>query len=295
METAIPTVFGKFLEEIKALSSRPLHNIFLNGNELKDIMTQKRCLLERCSNTCFLLVPRHGAFHDVLFCSAGPNDLHFAIGNLLSKPANWQHLRVSAIGYDLEAGCLAQIFRDRGFGNTKKIARMRNKPQDKERLEQIRDLRSADRQANVEYARPGDEPAILELLKSEFDLRNDNLPEYNEIVRNVALNQVIVVRVQDRIAALHYFTRNGKFTYGWYDVTLPEYRKENFYFDIMHFQIEQAQDLPVPMRSYSWRDVANKRLMRLAESCNQVRDGVYIYNLTYDAPEFKGQKERCNG
>ena len=38
----------------------------------------------------------------------------------------------------------------------------------------------------------------------------------------------------------------------------------------------------VVLRSYSWRDVANKRLMALAHQCNQIQDGVYIYNMIFN-------------
>lgn len=274
---ALPVALLERMDAIRAAHAGTVHNIFLDARQLAGLAARPDSLTLVGDSSVFVLVPKHGAFYDILFMAASGDALRAALPPLadrLDMPA-----RVSLVGAERACADLAEIWYLSGFRLGKKIARMHNLEDVKEiekKLEEHQDL-----PWQAEFAVPGDEWAILDLLLTEFDPRSDNLPELADIADNIRKKQVFVIRDGARIVSVHYFTRKGAIAYGWYDITRKEYRKKLLYFSMLHFQYKFWKTQPEAKRSYSWRDTANTRLMALARACSQFSDGVYIYNLLY--------------
>lgn len=273
--------FSKKLDEIKAVSTKAVHNIFLNSCSLEKIMHEKDCLLFMYEKSLFFLIPRHDQFYDVLFCSTSENELKKDIPRFLSDYDGALDLRASIIGKDDISSNMANLFAGHGFVLGQKLARMRNSPPS-EKLKAIIAEFVQERKYEVEYAKPGDENEVLSLLKTEFDARSDNLPEVNEILENIKLNQVLVVRDNGKIILAHYFETRNSMEYCWYDVIEKKYRKDNVYYYLQDFIVKLHEKRKNPVRRFSWRDASNKRLMDHARKCNSEPDGVYIYNMLYN-------------
>lgn len=278
MQRADIGIFAQYEKDIK--QSSVIHNIFQDANELANSMRERECMLYKGEKSMFLLVPKHNLFYEILYLSANPDTLKKDLASFMDNYNLPLALRASLIGREQPTESIASLFLDCGFILGRKIARMRNYSDEKD----IRDLIALlceDEICEVGFAVPGEESRILEILAAEFDPRADNLPELPEIRDNIERRQVIVIRVEGRIIALHYFTMRNNICYGWYDVIEKNYRQKHLYLHMMLFQYDYWKDKEA-LRSYSWRDVNNKRLMALAKQSNQVPDGVYIYNMLYD-------------
>lgn len=290
MRAATIDLFVTYSDDLKSLGSPVLHNIFQDINQLSKLVEEKSCFIKRIKNSFFLLVPRHDFYYDILYMSIDIKNLCDSLPVFLGEYTADYQLRASIIGHDPLAGEISEIFIKCGFTLGRKIARMRNLS-DKKDIENLIALLCDDNEYNVEFATTGDEQAILNLLLSEFDARSDNLPEISEISQNVREKQVIVIRHRNEIIGLHYFTCHRSCVYGWYDVISKPYRKKHLYLYIMLFLYNFWKQQKKIMRSYSWRDVTNKRLMQLACQSNQIPDGVYIYNMLYAPKKFEAAQE----
>lgn len=277
------------LDSIKKLSSSIVQNIFMDIPSIKKLFNHKNCPLFTYEKSLFLLIPKHDKFYDILFCSSSEKELLKDTAIFLNDYTEVLDLRASIIGKETWVSSISDIFCNNNFVIGRKIARMRNGLPTDEMKNLISDF-VKEKKYTIECAQSGDENEIFSLLKSEFDLRSDNIPEIDEIEENIKENQVLVVRKDGKIVSLYYFTTKNSTEYGWYDVTCRELRKENIYFYMMDYQIKSLAERKIPIRRYSWRDLSNKRLMNLAKKCNQTPDGIYIYNLLYEVKKLDGVK-----
>ena len=291
MQTATLDLFVKYSGGLKNLGLPVIHNIFQDSNTVTKLLEEKNCLIKRINNSFFLLIPRHSFYYDMLYMSIDKENLCDSLNIFLNEYDEDYQFRTSIIGHDPSAGEVSDVFIKCGFTLGRKIARMRNFD-DEKNIETLVELLCDDDKYTVEFATEGDQQAVFDLLMTEFDIRSDNIPELTEIKDNINKKQVIIVRGEENIIALHYFTRQNSCAYGWYDVILKKYRRHHLYLYIILFLCEYWKEEKKVKRSYSWRDVANKRLMQLAHQSNQIPDGVYIYNMLYTpkkhGPDHKG-------
>lgn len=281
MEKATPSLFQESADAVKRRYAPVIQNIFLDAGALARVLEEKPCKLARQDKSLFLLVPRHESFYDLLYLSAGPVELAADLHRFLLSSPGLPNLRASVIGKEGQVEPVVEAFARHGFFLGRKIARMRNFVDIHKVEEQIVSL-CEEEKCEIGYALPGEEQAVLNLLLEEFDPRSDNLPELGEIAENIRKKQVIVIRDEGKIIALHYYTIQNSMSYGWYDVITRAFRNKHLYLHMMRFQYELWKNRERPVRSYSWRDVNNKRLMALARRSNQLPDGVYIYNMLLD-------------
>lgn len=281
MEKATLTLFQESADSVKRRYAPVIQNIFLDAGGLARVLEEKECRLARQEKSLFLLIPRHTSFYDLLYLSAGPAELAGDLQSLLQASPGLPNLRASVIGKEGHVEPVVEAFAAHGFSLGRKIARMRNH-MDVHNLEGQIALLCDDDECDIGYAEPGEEQAVLDLLLEEFDPRSDNLPEIGEIAENIQKKQVIVIRDEGKIIALHYYTMQNSMSYGWYDVITKAFRNRHLYLHMMRFQYELWKNRELPVRSYSWRDVNNRRLMALARQSNQLPDGVYIYNMLLD-------------
>lgn len=288
MEKATLPLFQENADAVKRQYAPVIQNIFLDAEALARVLAEKSCRLARQEKSLFLLVPRHDSFYDLLYLSAGPAELATDLQSFLRSSPDLPNLRASVIGKEGQVEPMVDAFARNGFFLGRKIARMRNYVDINHLEEQIALL--CDEDCEVGYAGPGEEQAVLDLLLEEFDPRSDNLPELGEIAENIRKNQVIVIREEGKIIGLHYYTMQNSMSYGWYDVINRAFRNKHLYLHMMCFQYELWKSREMPVRSYSWRDVNNKRLMALARQSNQLPDGVYIYNMLLDSTPAQGPR-----
>ena len=148
-----------------------------------------------------------------------------------------------------------------GFVRTKRLARIRAKF-DATRKALCEKL-TAPIPYTPEFALPGDEQEILDLLLEEFDPVADNLPTLAEIRENIEKQQVAILRNEGKILSLHYFTIHNSIYYGWYDITRKEYRGDFLFLKIELFVSDHFQKNGIRFkRAYGWRDITNKRHKR---------------------------------
>ena len=281
MQAATLDLFVKYSGELKNLGLPVIHNIFQDSNTVTKLLEEKNCLIKKINDSFFLLIPRHNFYYDMLYMSTDRKNLCDSLNIFLNEYDADYQFRTSIIGHDPSAGETADIFIECGFTLGRKIARMRNFD-DEKNIEDLVELLCDDDKYTVEFATEGDQQAVFDLLMTEFDIRSDNLPELTEIQENIHKKQIVIIRGEEgSIIALHYFTRQNSCVYGWYDVIVKKYRKHHLYSYMMLFLYEYWSEKNKATRSCSWRDVANKRLMKLARHCNQLPDGVYIYNMLY--------------
>lgn len=274
-----PDVFFQHLDRLKSCS-RIIHNIFLNGHELLELGANPASRFAEFPDSAFALTRKHDQWDDILFAARDLNGLQAGVNSLvehLISPA-----KVSIIASEQAGQEMADIFAQAGFRLGRKIARMRNMEDMKELEKKIRENSDGnDDNWDVDFARPGEERQILDLLLTSFDSRADNIPQLEEIRDNILKRQVFVIRDGQKLVACHYFTKNNNMAYGWYDITAREYRKKFLYFHMLKFQYKFWKNEPQIKRSYSWRDCNNRRIMALAKQSSQLPDGVYIYNMIY--------------
>lgn len=279
METGSPTDFFQKLDSLK-VNSPLIHNIFANGHELKDISSRASTHFFYTPTSIFLLNQKHGQWDDILFAAQDEKSLYNGASKLVKRLD--QPAKVSIIGLDENAQRWADIFTSAGFRLGRKIARMRNMQDEKELKKKIEESgKNEESLWEADFAKPGEEQAVLDLLLSAFDSRSDNLPELDDIRQNIEKKQVFVIRDQENVVACHYFTKVNNMAFGWYDVTAKKYRHQFLYFYMLKFQYKFWENEPEVKRSYSWRDANNKRILALAAQSSQVPDGIYIYNMIY--------------
>jgi hypothetical protein len=108
--------------------------------------------------------------------------------------------------------------------------------------------------------------------------------------------QVVISRRNGRIVAAHYFEIMGKTLHGWLDCTKPEYRKQFVYFEVQLFLARYFRDLGFrPNRIFGWRDMDNRRLMKVALLNHEVPEDMvdYILMKTYDVHSREQEVSSC--
>lgn len=142
----------------------------------------------------------------------------------------------------------------------------------------------------ISFAEIGDAEEILEILKENFDLVGDNIPELFSIRQNISKRQVLVLRQDQRIASLLYFTIKNNIFHGLYDVTRKEYRgSAGLFLANSVFRYEYFKSHGIKFKRFlGWRDSGNKKLMKYAETRSPERpDGVVIYNMLWTPDEAR--------
>jgi hypothetical protein len=288
MQTASFESFADKVNSLKKNHRRLLSNIFLNAHELQEVMSKKACLFLGTSYSLFLLLPCHNKYYDLLFFSASLESLEDDLQSLLLdfKSIN-QPIRASITGKEPAVSELAVVFEICGFVLNKKLARMILQKKQGTVAQAVDEINinadiNADVDADVDVANKGDAQEILDLLLEEFDLIGDNVPELARIEENIEQRQVAVIRRDCRIAAMHYFeVKNGQ-CHQLFDVSRKEYRKDFLVWKFPGFSSSYLAKLDVPInRIFGWRDISNKRLLKIARMHNQVPDGVYISNMLW--------------
>lgn len=279
MQSATLEKYATSLAKLKASGKRPQGNIFLSAPELEKLFAQKNCFLADGENSLFLLIPRHSLYHELLFYTASPAELDRDLTVFLLDKAIPGALRASVIGLEPMAGEYAAIFQKHGFALLKKLLRTICK-EASDKIAAITRQYADENREYMGFARPGDEDEILDILKENFDVAADNLPEPYEIRKAIDAEQVAVLRKDGQILSLIYFNMQSRVVHSLYDVTREEHRGANGYcLALGSFLNDELKAKGVEIaRYYGWREEAKKKLVKHAKKSNQNFDGVVIYN-----------------
>lgn len=282
MQHATFEQFSAAHDALKARVRCTLTNLFQDGHELRVLLAEKKCLLHTAEKSLFLLVPYHDAYYDLLYLAADAPTLEDGLRELLKAYTEPLALRGSCIGREPQAGDMAEIFRSQGFALTKKLLRMRATPPPQKILDAMRPYAEEYRDC-MSFAGPEDAEEIFALLKEEFDIVADNLPELESIRQNILKKGVAVLRWENTIASLMYFQKHKNTIHGLYDVTRRQYRRQGFFMALVIF-LKDHDEPRQKLRVYGWRDAARQKLVKYAKENNQLPDGIVIYNMLWTPP-----------
>lgn len=290
-----PATFESFSAAHDALKGQrrcTVTNLFLDSHALRVLLAEKTCPLHVAEGALFLLIPYHEAYYDCLYLAA--DGIAFAEGlrQLLESYHEPLALRGSSVGKEPQTGEVADLFRQHGFVLTKKLLRMQLKRAPEKILNAMRPYADEYREC-MSFAVPEDAEEILDLLKEEFDLVADNLPELSAIREHTLRQEIAVLRRDGKIASLHYFHMHMNALHSLYDVTRKEYRREGFFMALASFvQDHFIKQGKKNVRALGWRDASRQKLVKHAKKSNQQPDEVVIYNMLWTpSPDRSVEKD----
>jgi hypothetical protein len=139
-----------------------------------------------------------------------------------------------------------------------------------------------------------DAAEILALFQECFDLYSDSLPELPYLRKAIEKKQIVILRRDGGIVAAHYFEIEGKTLHGWLDCTKKEYRKQFAFFEVQLFLARYFRDIGFrPNRIFGWRDMDNRRLMKMALMTNEKPEDMVDYVLMKAYDLAKDDKRCC--
>lgn len=284
MTTATIEQYVNAYDTIKSnADSRLCSNLFLSLPQLVELFNKKDCLFVRSKSAMFILEPRHNSYYNIFFVCANTDSLGLQIRELQAKYTLNKPLSVSLAGKEPETGQICEIFKSCDFRVIKKLLRMRLNRVDEKIINAMRSF-GEDYNKYLEFAKPGDEQEIYDILASEFDPVGDQLPELVEIRERIDQENIAVIRKNGRILALQYFHLYPGILHSLYDVTLKEYRgSDGLFFALAIFVMEYLKAKNITSyRSLGWRDASRIKLLKHSKKSNQGWDGVVLYNMVWE-------------
>ena len=279
MEKANIEEYGKSWHELKLSGPCRASNCFLDANELEKLLEQKDCLSHKTDSSLFLFVPYHNSYYDCIYLSKDNTRLLEDIAEIKKIWPELLPIRLSIIGKGASVSQLSEDAEKLGFKLLKKLIRFQIEKAP-EKIMAAMEVLGLDYLPYADFARPEDAEEILNLISSEFELVSENLPELEAIRANIDKKQVTVLRMDNKIAALHYFMIEHNICHGYYDVVRKEYRdRGGLFFGISMFERQYFKNAGIRIsRTYGWRDAAAERLVKSSRKTNAREDGVAIYN-----------------
>ncbi|MCH5277957.1 MAG: hypothetical protein J1E80_09035 [Desulfovibrionaceae bacterium] len=283
MHHATLDLFSAAHDALKARTRCGLTNLFQDSRDLRDLLDAKPCLLHEADKALFLLIPYHETYYDCLYLAADGGALADGLRQLLAAYHGPLALRGSCVGKEPQAGEAAELFRQQGFRLTKKLMRTQLEAAPEKILNAMRPYADEYRDA-MSFARPDDAEEIFALLREEFDIVADNLPELSAIREHIRQGKIAVLRWNNTIASLRYFHVHKNTIHNLYDLTRREYRREGFFMALAFFVYEHIRKEKKALRAFGWRDISREKLVKYARESNQICDGVFIYHMLWTPP-----------
>lgn len=298
--------YSDAIDAIHKRALRQISNIFLNHAGVEELLNKKSCHLVVYDATLFLLVPYHNTYYDLLFYSTSLEDLARSVKELKEVYDTKWPLRVSIVGKEPLSGELSKIFEENGFTLEKKLGRIvYDQKANSAALEFFNSFledneTGGKRKHNKksEYSSPftakfADEDeakAILEMLLEEFALCGENVPELEDIRDNIRKGHVAILKKGETIVAVNYYTIKNKIRSCIYEYVRKEFRKNSPMFILNNFVDVHLVENEEINRSFGWRDVSKKRLIKAYQTLGERFDGIYIYNHLLAPATASGKK-----
>lgn len=288
MNTLTFDTYIEKVNEVRKSCLRPLTNIFLSASGAADLLEQKSCEFYTHKDTFLAFVPYHDKYFDVLYCAASSDKLANTLATFIKSYDKRFSLRIAVIGLSQIVNDISTKLENIHIPLAKKIARVSftntKKKFAKEFFSEFAVEKEfyASKGIQVEYAREEDSKEILTLLLSEFDVYTENIPELSTIIENINDKHVVIARFNNHIIAINYFNINNNIRHCIYEFVVPEFRKIQLMLYINNFvEINLINKITIT-RTYGWRDMGNKRLIKAYKALGEKFEGVYIYNHLYD-------------
>ena len=278
------------LDALKMRSGRMLTNMFQSNGELADMLTRKACRLFYGHKALLLSIPYFQHYRDLFYCVATTDALYQAVKEAQAARPDGVTLRISVVGRDTDTQATLAALTAADFACRARNARMRLEKPKPHIIAALRELVASQDDGTTSqprFATQEDAEAVYRLLSEEFDFCSDSLPEFEELVDNIAKKQVVVICDADTVVCAHYFTLSNNIYYGHFDVTAKAYRHKFLFLRITLFMYDNVEMRGTRsfVRRYGWRNVAAKRLVKFAKLSNQISDGIYINNMVWPASE----------
>jgi ribosomal protein S18 acetylase RimI-like enzyme len=187
------------IQQVKAGAPAFCTNFFPVQRKLQEWVEHGELLCEPRDGAAFFLRKDRDFWH-FYFCAADTAALRREL--TASKDLKGRPLTVDLVGGEETLREIIGALASAGFrphGKLQRMARSGGKVQ----------AAAVPDDATVVWAEPEDAPAALELLEEAFDRFADQLPCLREIDAAIAARQILVVKIEGRLAALLYFETQG--------------------------------------------------------------------------------------
>lgn len=284
MERANDKNFFAACDALKKRVPLRVSNLFEDPHQLGKKFETSACYFLQTGASIFLITPSHEMLSNLHFLSSSPASLANDLGALVQEAGFPHKARSSVIGREEMCSSIVPILEERGFATRKKLLRMRLGEPDEKILDAMRTL-AGDYVKLASFARVEDAEEILALIKDEFDVVGDNIPELDEIRENISKNNVTVLRMDGTIAAMHYFRVDKGISHGYFDITRKDFRGGNgLFFALNIFEREYFKKMGIKInRSLGWREATKTRLVKSSKKTSSFPDGIVIYNMLRQA------------
>ncbi|MCL2508540.1 MAG: GNAT family N-acetyltransferase [Oscillospiraceae bacterium] len=264
--------YTRLLNDFKRANRGCITNMYLLRDALENALSGRN-MAAQSEGCLLLLVLVHGTYWRVYYTAKDAGILRSALADLTAVPFGHQPLICDIVGKREKVTEEAEIFQECGFIIRRKMARSDTT---KRRMAKYPKKFAED----VEFARAEDAPEILVMLKDEFDVYSQQLPDLDDLLEEIAQQGAIVVRRDGRVAAFELFQINGAVFWGRFAYTKEAYRKEFLYMKIAEFARELMEAQGVK-KVVSWVDEDNTALQRNRIKGGDVFEDMVDYVLMY--------------
>jgi hypothetical protein len=205
--------FRQMISRAKATGSGFGTNLFLADSVLDGLVSTGKLFAQE-SEGAVIFLRRETSYDRVYYAVAHLSCLAVALSRLTSGNV----LASSLVGRKDEVAPWAAEYASAGFSHTTTLLRAQLAQTGQAPAEGV----EAD--SGIEVARIEDAEEIHAALLANFDVYEDQIPSLEEIREAAASGTILLVREEDRIAALHYYIRTGLTSRSRYWLVLPEYR-----------------------------------------------------------------------
>ena len=275
--------FCSCYDKLKHKNKTIYTNSYKSTSYYSEKFNYKDCSLCVCDNSFFIVIPVYD-FKNVVFFSASKEQFKKDFSVLCEGPLKHEKIKIeldcrnNSSVKELEEALspMNMTLRSQNirFTSAKNVEEVKRYYEVLEEMIKI----VPEHLNNPGLAREDEAEKIHELLLSEFDAVDDNVPEIEDIRDNANNGQIIVVRNEaGKIVSLRYFTIENNIISNWFEVTDVDYRGKSLINLISYYQInlfiQQGRKFT---RCYSWRNVKKTRLTKVSKNLKDSRDGTII-------------------
>jgi len=262
---------------IKRANAKAISNIYEDVNTIKIICEATQSKFFSTSNCILLFTVKHNIFYECWYFAEDIAALETAFHLFIKDYAETLPIRFMIVGKDEQTKHICNMLNNNGCTLKAKLARnlatieaSTIKMLQKEHIADI-----------IEFATPDDVQEIFDMLNEEFDLYADNLPELQEIKENINKQQIVIIRKNNKIALLNYFTVKNNIMHGYYDLVRKEFRNGQLYFSFLIFIFNYIKNNNIK-RKYEWRNITKKRLAKSPTVAINEKYTIYINFYVYN-------------
>lgn len=295
MELVNEVNFFAACDDLKKNYHCKISNIFMDSHELRRKFSNKVCNFHMAEKSIFLLVPAQGDMQGMFFISADPDSFAIDLPSFMAQARQFTSIKTSLIGKENTCQPILTSLENNKFTTIKKLLRMRLGIPDDKMISAMRLL--ADNYRDMaSFADENDAEEILSIICEEFDIVGDNIPDIDEVRENIRKKNVTIIKMDNKIATLHYFHVENGIAHGYFDITRKEFRGGNgLIFALNLFEHDYFKSCNIKInRSYGWRDATKTRLVKSSSKTSSFPDGIVLYNMLWKPNHYNENTEEMH-